>query len=304
MKLSIIICTFNRAYAIAPCLDSIAAAVAHAGAQAEIVVVDNASTDSTSLTVKDWAKSCPLPVNLVYEPKKGLASARNCGLRAATGELIMFTDDDCRMSKNYVNDLLAYFNLDTELVIRGGRVELGDSADLPLTIKTDSNRIRWDKKSRAAEYELIGGKTISGCNMAMKREVVQRLGKFDERLGAGTNIPGGEDTDYYLRAYLAGIAIEYVPDMTIFHWHGRKLPADANKLMKNYTVSNGALYAKYLFKAPYLCKELLWDLRKSVHEIIHRQNNFLPDWNFSYRDKFRYCLSGIMKYYYAVMIAK
>lgn len=53
--------------------------------------------------------------------------------------------------------------------------------------------------------------------MATRRAVVERLGPFDERFGAGSKIiPSGGDTDYICRAYLADISLEYVPDMTVF----------------------------------------------------------------------------------------
>jgi glycosyltransferase involved in cell wall biosynthesis len=63
MKLSVIVATRNRAHAITCCLDSIAASLAHAASlDAEIVVVDNGSTDATSEIVKRWASACPFPV--------------------------------------------------------------------------------------------------------------------------------------------------------------------------------------------------------------------------------------------------
>src|SRR5438128_2556469 len=103
MKLSVIIATRNRAYAIAGCLDSVAASLATASPlDAEIVVVDNGSTDATSAIVQQWASSSPFPVRLLLEPKAGLSRAHNQALRTAQGQLFAITDDDCRMHKNYV----------------------------------------------------------------------------------------------------------------------------------------------------------------------------------------------------------
>ena len=92
MKLSIIVCTRNRAHAIAGCLDSIAVSLSRAAPiEAEIVIVDNGSEDNTSAVVQQWAESCTFPVRLLHEPRKGLAKARNCGLRSAQGGLLVFT---------------------------------------------------------------------------------------------------------------------------------------------------------------------------------------------------------------------
>ena len=109
MKLSVIIATRNRAQHLRPCLDSIAAAFAKATPlAAEIVVVDNGSTDNTFQSVTQWAASSPLPVRVLSEPKAGLSRAHNRALLAAQGELLAFTDDDCRLHPEYVNDLLRH----------------------------------------------------------------------------------------------------------------------------------------------------------------------------------------------------
>ena len=299
MKLSVVVCTYNRAHALKPCLDSVNTSIMTASfPDAEIIVVDNASTDSTANILQDWANGCAIPLQILYEAKKGLAAARNCGIRAAKGDIIAFTDDDCRMDNNYITDLLKHFAQDEGLILRGGRIELGDKDDLPLTIKTNRLPMRWNKSTPSAKYALMSGEAICGCNMAMPRGLIEKVGLFDERFGTGTAIPAGEDTDYFLRTYLAGITIEYVPDMLIFHWHGRKTPADARKLLQNYTIANGALNAKYLFKAPSLSRGLYWDIRNSLLEIFQLRNNYLPQWNFSCRNKLMYSLKGTLKYVY------
>jgi glycosyltransferase involved in cell wall biosynthesis len=297
MKLSVIVCTQNRAYAITGCLDSIAAALSNASpVDAEIVVVDNASEDDTSVVVKKWLESCAFPVQLVLEPRKGLAIARNCGIGAAQGELVVFTDDDCRLSNNYIIDALRYNAQDTELVLRGGRVELGDPTDLPLTIKTLPTLKRWQKQSNSLRDENLGN-SLLGCNMIMRRSLIDQLGLFDEWLGAGSALPAAEDTDYIFRAYLANIIIEYVPDMAVSHYHGRKLIADGNKLFRNYMIGGGALYAKYIFKYPNFCRQFYWDMKHAIREIISGKNTFMPVYGFSYKDRIAYSALGAIRYF-------
>jgi glycosyltransferase involved in cell wall biosynthesis len=127
MKLSVIVATRNRAANLCPCLDSIAAAFAKAAPlHAEIIMVDNGSTDNTPDVIKAWSAGSGMPIKSLSEPRPGRTRALNCALRAAEGNLLVFTDDDCRLSENYVNDLLRHFASDgADLVIRGGRVELG-----------------------------------------------------------------------------------------------------------------------------------------------------------------------------------
>jgi glycosyltransferase involved in cell wall biosynthesis len=301
MKLSVIVCTRNRAHAIAGCLNSIAAAFANAAPiEAEIVVVDNGSTDDTPAIIKAWATGCTFPVRVVSEPKTGLSLARNHAMRVAEGELLVFTDDDCRLSTDYVGELLRHDAADTDLVLRGGRVELGDPDDLPLSIKTSRTLTRWHRRMNSARHENLAN-SIVGCNMAMRRKVGQRIGPFDERLGPGTSMPASEDTDWIFRAYLANVTIEYVPDMVIFHHHGRKRPSDGNNLLRNYAFGNGAVYAKFLFKDPNLCRQFYWDVKTSIKELVSGKSNFFPNLGFSRHRWLGYCVLGAIRFVFVVM---
>jgi GT2 family glycosyltransferase len=296
MKLSVIIATRNRAHAIAGCLDSVAASLANASLlDAEIVVVDNDSQDATSAIVQQWADASPFPVRLLLEPKAGLSRAHNRALRTAQGELLAFTDDDCRLHKDYVNDLLRHHAADTELVLRGGRIELGDPTDLPLTIKTTPDRIRWNRRMNSARRQPITGQ-INGCNMTMRRAIVEKLGPFDERFGPPSIIPSGGDSDYLFRAYLAYITLEYVPDMAVMHFHGRKTAAVGRKLLQGYLVGNGALLAKHAWKHPNLARQTYWDVKNAIKEILSGGTSTTSLPYFSHRDKVACSIRGALIY--------
>jgi glycosyltransferase involved in cell wall biosynthesis len=256
MKVSVIVCTFNRAHGLKACLDSIAASILAARADGEIVVVDNASTDGTAVLIRQWAETCPVPAQTLFEPKQGVCASRNCGARAARGDLLVFTDDDCRLGEGHIADALRHDAADEGFILRGGRVELGDPADLPLTIQTHPGLRYWHLPENEGKRVHLGGGMILGCNMTMRRALFEKLGLYDERIGAGTSIPGADDTDYIFRAYLAGVRVEYVPDMTVCHHHGRRTPGQARTLMRNYAISAGALYAKYLLRHPNLRAKL------------------------------------------------
>lgn len=301
MKVSVIICTRNRAQSIIQCLASIdVAARAASLTDAEIVVIDNASDDDTQSVVQNCAAGSSIPVRLEYEPRLGLSIARNRGLRNARGDVLVLTDDDCRLSEDYFIELLRLYATDTDQALRGGRVELGNTLDLPLTIKTDIVRKQWHYSNDSARYENLGN-CFLGCNLFMSRTVYERLGPIDERFGAGGRIPAAEDTEYIFRAYAAGIKLEYVPDIVAFHYHGRKTISDARGLWQNYMIGSGALYAKFIFKYPSLCWQVLWDLKYLIREVLTRKNLFLPEYDFSYADKMRCYLVGASFYLRAVI---
>jgi GT2 family glycosyltransferase len=291
MKLSVVICTRNRAHAIIRCLESIDVAARHAAlTDAEIVVTDNGSSDGTPEVVRSWAANASIAVRLEHEPRTGITVTKNRGLRAARGELLVLTDDDCRLQPDYFVELLRLHAADPTPALRGGRVELGDTTDLPLTIKTDKASRRWHIDDRSAHHENLGN-CFLGCNLFMTRAVYERLGPFDERFGIGA-IPAGEDTDYIFRAYKAGLRLEYVPEMVVYHHHGRKLPEAARRLWQNYMTGSGALYAKHVLTCPSLCLQLRWDLKHFAREMVVRRNLFLPEYGFSYADKMRCYAAG------------
>lgn len=304
MKLAIIVCTRNRRHSVLECLRSIEQAIAEAHSiDAEIVVVDNGSTDDTDTILQEWGKKCRYSVQLLFEPKRGLSSARNCALRATTADLLAFTDDDCRLSSNYIVELLRHDARDNELVLRGGRVELGDPTDLPITINESNKITSWSLRQNSARHDRLCG-PISGCNMTMRRALVDRIGFFDVRLGAGAPIPSAEDTDYSYRAYLAGAVLQYVPDMTVFHYHGRKSLAAARKLLIDYEIGNGALYARYFSKHPNLCRPFYWNCREALREIMTGTNTFLPDIGVSEVDRVSANFRGAARYLFHTIAAK
>jgi glycosyltransferase involved in cell wall biosynthesis len=297
LKLSIIIATRNRAHAIAGCLDSVAAALAHAAPlDAEIVVVDNGSTDDTQQIIKQWATSSPFPVRQVFEPKRGLSCAHNRALLQARGEVLAFTDDDCRVTTNYVTDLLRHYADDSEPVLRGGRIELGDPTDLPLTINTRPEAMRYNRRMNSLRHLPMCG-IINGCNMVMPRSITKKLGPFDERFGGGSIIPAGGDTDYFFRAYLAYFTLEYVPDMAVAHFHGRKTPEVGRALLIEYLIGNGALLAKHAWKHPNLARQTYWDLKNAIKEILAGGISTTSLDYFSHRDKVTYSVQGAIQYF-------
>jgi glycosyltransferase involved in cell wall biosynthesis len=294
MKLSIILCTRNREHGIAGCLDSIADALSNASlssTDAEIIVIDNRSRDKTPAILKEWAARSGYPVRVLLGEDRGPSAGRNQGMRNARGELIALTDDDCRLDKNHVKDLLRHDAGDSELVLRGGRIEAGNPYDLPVTIKTRSERQRWHLRSAPKTSSGFSG-TISSCNMALRREVLQVVGYFDEQFGPGTLLPGGEDTDFIVRAYLALVAVEYVPDMTVYHHHGRRSETEGKRLMRGYMVGTGGLCAKYLFKNPSLCRRDRSEVVDSAPAESHQRQAF----DLSQADKLFHCGLGAVYY--------
>jgi glycosyltransferase involved in cell wall biosynthesis len=287
LRLSFIVSTRNRADVLRRSLESIAASVRQASADCELIIVDNGSTDATPQVARDWAASAPLSVRVVHEPSPGLANARNAGLEAAQGHVLAFTDDDCRLAPDFVAHLLAHFARDSEPVVRGGRVELGDPADLPFTIRTEVEPAIYTGATHPGGF-------VHGCNMSLHRAVVARIGRFDAAFGAGARFRSAEDTEYVYRAHRAGIRVEYVPDCVVYHDHGRRRAEDIARLNRAYAEGNGALYAKY-FSDRKLLRNLAWDAKGAIRELLGGPI-MDPRFGFTFRANIAGCVTGMMRY--------
>jgi glycosyltransferase involved in cell wall biosynthesis len=173
----------------------------------------------------------------VAEPKRGLSNARNAGVRAASGDLIAFTDDDCYPAPNFLDRITAAFT-NPAIGVISGRAVLHDPIDFPISIKEDL-----EPRFFPAQSYLAAG-DVFGSNMAFRREIFDAVGYFDPLLGAGTILPA-EDIDMGARANAAGWCFAYCPDVVVRHHHGRNA-ADAEKLTKGYDLGRGAYHAKLL----------------------------------------------------------
>ena len=114
MKLSFIIPAYNEEKHLAGCLESILQDI-QGIPDVEIVVVDNASTDSTSSVARSY------PVTLIYEGRKGLPYARQAGLDNSTGTLVANIDADSRLPLGWTQKALKAFEGDEDLVCLSGR---------------------------------------------------------------------------------------------------------------------------------------------------------------------------------------
>jgi GT2 family glycosyltransferase len=232
---------------------------------------------------------------VLSEPRTGKARALNHALRHAGGELLAFTDDDCRLHAEHLNDLLRHASGDTDLVLRGGQIEPGDAADLRVGTDTRPERILWHRTATSVREENVQG-CIIGCNMTMRRALIERLGPFDEDFGPGTRIGSGDDTEFAIRTYLAGFALEHVRDMTVFHHHGRKTSTAAHSAHRRYIIGSGALTVKYGRHYPVLRSQAYWDMKDAVKEFLTGINTRRPEIGFSHRDHFTCLMRGALRY--------
>jgi GT2 family glycosyltransferase len=236
--LSLVVSTRDRGPRLAACLDAVARV--RAARPWELVVVDNGSRDGTPALLRDFARSAPMPVTLVHEPRPGLARARNAGVAAARAPLLAFTDDDCYPEPDFVDRWAEVF-ADPAVGYGAGRIVLHDPADYPITIRTDT------EAHAIPAGAFVEPGLVQGANMAFRRAVLDALGGFDPALGPG-GVFNFEDLDVASRASAAGFAGGFFPGPTVRHHHRRRLAAEVRALRRSYDHGRGAYYASLLLR--------------------------------------------------------
>ena len=161
----------------------------------EVVVVDDASPDHTWDVLTRLQADRPRLRCVRLERNGGPAVARNSGVAVARGRVVAFTDDDCVPAPGWLSALLAAMS---SADVVQGRVE--PDPDQLAVAGPFSRTVRVD-----------GARYFETCNVAYRRELLDRLGGFDERLRAG------EDTELAYRAREADARFAYAPDALVLH---------------------------------------------------------------------------------------
>jgi len=211
VDVTIVVCTYNRADLLRNALESLAALQTFGRWRYEIVVVDNASTDDTSRVIEAAVRRAAVPVRGVREPSKGVACARNCGIRAARGRWIAFCDDDEIANPCWLSELLGTAE---RLGVRcvGGAIHLLLPESVLAGLPTVCRRLLGESAAATASRRLSRKLTAVTGNLLIHRTVFDEIGLFDETLREA-----GEDTDLSRRMQAAGIAGWFIPAATVQH---------------------------------------------------------------------------------------
>lgn len=234
---SIVICTRNRASQLPGTLDSIAAL--ESAHEWEALIVDNASTDNTRAVIEARVASDPR-FRYLHVARIGLGAGRDAAWRATEGQIVSFSDDDCYLRPDYVDQIVKAFEQNPAAGVIGGRILLHDPTDAHVTIDE-----RTEPRFYPAQTAVHGG-ALHGANLSFRRQALEQSGGFDPELGAGTPFPC-EDVDAIAAVLWAGWSGAYQPGPTVSHHHGRK-EKDLPRLTASYDAGRGAYRTKYLLR--------------------------------------------------------
>lgn len=217
---SVVIVNYNGADFIGACLRSVFAA---SGADTEVILVDNASTDGALESVRrDFRDERRLKI--AESPRnEGPVRARNRGIADSRGEYIAFLDNDTQVEAGWLRELVAVLKADAVIGAAQSKILLSDRK----TIDTCGHFL----SITGFPYEIGSGSVDSGqydsqrdifgarsAAMIVRREALERAGSFDEDYFIYS-----EETDLSWRIWLAGYRVVYVPRSVVFHHKGGSL---------------------------------------------------------------------------------
>ena len=217
MRATVAICTHNRAELVGGAVER---AVTEAQmCDAEVLVVDNASTDPTPTVLARLQREAPA-LRVVREPRLGLSAARNRALAEARGEVVAFLDDDAIPERGWLAALLAPYDT-REVTCVGGPIRLAFSAPPPAWLAPSFycsfSAYDLGDVPRRLRYR-PGDEYPYGGNISFRRTTAEALGGFSTRMGLRGSVQlQHEETDLCYRIDHAGGEIRYAPAAVVDH---------------------------------------------------------------------------------------
>jgi glycosyltransferase involved in cell wall biosynthesis len=203
LKISVIIPTFNRADILAHTLPSVFSQKFPVD-EYEVIVVIDGSTDDTRELMGAMKPTCGLQV--IEQPHRGASAARNAGLKAAQGELVLFLDDDLVCDQHLLSaHVAAHAQRDLKVVSGPSLISANSSPSLATDCAEQDTRRYMQRMSRQTEPHWPQD-AIVFANSSLTRDLALAAGGFDERFFFGL-----EDVDLGLRLWKLGARFKFNP---------------------------------------------------------------------------------------------
>lgn len=252
-QISLVVCTVDRFAGLERCLASVES---FRSVLREVIVVNNGPHLAAvqEIAARHYAR-------MITEPRRGSGSARNAGIRAATGRFIAFLDDDTQADENWLPCLMAPFS---DAAVDGvlGTVRASNSVD-PIhkafqqfaVAPLPSVPTTLDARAAGDPFPLRMAMNGFTMNAVFRREVFDLYGYFDRRFGPGTRVRYGDDTEFFFRVLLHGGRIQFEPRAVVAH----RWPIDPKGWRRGVfgaACGHTALLTKYFFAEPGLRGEV------------------------------------------------
>ncbi|KCZ72291.1 glycosyl transferase [Candidatus Methanoperedens nitroreducens] len=216
IKVSIVIPTYNRKESLKETLDSLLNQT-YPEDRYEIIVCDDGSVDGTEEMMSELIRESPRVIRYLKQENRGPASARNLGISIAAGEIVGFTDDDCTISREWIEKALPYFDCE----------EVGGVIGYTLPREAYTEKV-FEAVHTLQITEDEG--SYATCNIFYKKNVLIEVGGFDTTFGMAFC----EDTDLGLRIKEKNYRICFGKNVLAYHAIGHRSIVKHLKSLRKY----------------------------------------------------------------------
>jgi cellulose synthase/poly-beta-1,6-N-acetylglucosamine synthase-like glycosyltransferase len=227
-KISVVVCTYNGHNSIGECLEGLSGLEYP---EYEVIIVNDGSTQETADVINYFSRKYGFKA--ITTDNRGLSSARNTGLEAASGEIVAYIDDDAFPDPDWLNYIALSFTSTTHVGIGGPNIAPGDDGLKPACIDhVPGNPSHVLISDEEAEH-------IPGCNMAFRRHALLEAGGFDPHFRIA-----GDDVDICWRLRKKGWTLGFSPSAVVWH-HRRSSLLSYWKQQVNYGRAEALLEKKW-----------------------------------------------------------
>ncbi|MCB9283027.1 MAG: glycosyltransferase [Lewinellaceae bacterium] len=233
--ISVVVCCYNSASRLPKTLEHLARQTLPAGCCAEVIIVDNNSTDGTSKVAEaEWGNlGNPFPLIMEKQPLQGLSYCREKGIKTANFEFVLLCDDDNWLKSNYLSTAFGIMSSDLSIGALGGRGEVVSDIAIPYWFHTYQSEYAVGVQSLDSG-NLTNRGYLWGAGLILRKSVIEKFWKagFTSLLAdrKGNQLSSGGDSEYCKWILFAGHKLWYDENLIFQHY----LPA--TRLTKRYYI--------------------------------------------------------------------
>jgi GT2 family glycosyltransferase len=173
---------------------------------------------------------------------RGVTRGRNIGMAASKSDIISFTDDDCRVTPDWLERTKAVFAGDPQVAVVCGKVRVPEEIQhLGYAEGFEGKQREWQGK-----YPPLGQDWGITANFSLRRAVLNEIGDFDPFLGAGAPLRSGGEPDFLFRVLRAGYKVINANEVVVDHYGIRKPGEEFRKLIMGYSAGTAAAMFKHV----------------------------------------------------------
>ena len=230
-KVSVIICTFNRASLLKEAIESVRSQTFQ---DWELIVINDGSNDETPSVLTDYAH-IDQRIHFINQKNSGLGASRASGPKLAKGEYLAFLDDDDLFSHDKLQNQVSYLDANSEIGLVYGYVDM---------VNNEKEFLRqWPTRPAQNFIELIRQCTIQPNACLVRKKCFEKLGSFNQ------NLNGSDDYEMWLRIAKHFPIAFRSETVGVYRWHNRNLSLDQTRSLRKLLSTYKTVLNSYVLTA-------------------------------------------------------